>query len=376
MERDKIRDDSGNTPVPFIFIGGFLGAGKTTLLLECARRLRAQNVRVGLIANDQADGLADTALLRQAGGPVAEVAGGCFCCRFDELVATSNRLVEEIRPDLLLGEPVGSCADLAATVYAPLQRDWPDRFRLAPFSVLVDPQRLHAALREGGTPLFSEKVAYIYRKQLEEAQILVIAKSDLLETDALAGLKAQLAARYPEKPVMSLSAKTGEGVEAWLNFVRQEPAAVTPLADMDYATYAAGEAELGWLNAAIDLEAEATADWTAVAQRLLAALAESLANQGVSVAHLKLFLSGAGGSIAANLTAADETPALSGALPGRVREAHLVLNCRAHGAPEQLRESVGAGLDAMRAQGVKAAVVRIESFSPPPPRPTHRIAAQ
>jgi G3E family GTPase len=47
--------------------------------------------------------------------------------------------------------------------------------------VLADPVRAERVLglAEGGK--FSEKVRYIYRKQLEEADIIVIAKSDLLD---------------------------------------------------------------------------------------------------------------------------------------------------------------------------------------------------
>ena len=50
-----------------ILVGGFLGAGKTTLLAEAARRLTAQDRRVGLIANDQAADLVDTAILKETG---------------------------------------------------------------------------------------------------------------------------------------------------------------------------------------------------------------------------------------------------------------------------------------------------------------------
>jgi G3E family GTPase len=46
-----------------ILVGGFLGAGKTTLLWESARKLTEQGKHVGLITNDQASELVDTAFL-------------------------------------------------------------------------------------------------------------------------------------------------------------------------------------------------------------------------------------------------------------------------------------------------------------------------
>ncbi len=94
--------------------------GKTTLLAQAAGILVARGKRVGLITNDQAADLVDTAMLRGKGFDVSEVAGGCFCCRFNDLVTASDSLLSEQKPDVLIGEPVGSCTDLAATVVQPM----------------------------------------------------------------------------------------------------------------------------------------------------------------------------------------------------------------------------------------------------------------
>src|SRR4051812_22665242 len=107
-------------PVRLILVGGFLGAGKTTLLAQAASKLAAQGKRVGLITNDQAADLVDTEMLRRKGFNVGEVAGGCFCCRFEDLVNASDTLIASQKPDVLIGEPVGSCTDLAATVVQPI----------------------------------------------------------------------------------------------------------------------------------------------------------------------------------------------------------------------------------------------------------------
>lgn len=49
----------------FIMLGGFLGAGKTTALLRLAHHLQKAGRRVGIITNDQAAGLVDTALMEE-----------------------------------------------------------------------------------------------------------------------------------------------------------------------------------------------------------------------------------------------------------------------------------------------------------------------
>ena len=125
----------------YVMIGGFLGAGKTTAVARLARHFADRGLRVGLITNDQGSELVDTAMLRSRGFATEEIAGGCFCCRFDSLVDAAANLTAATRPDIFIAEPVGSCTDLVATVTYPLRRMYGDQFLIAPLSVLVDPIR-------------------------------------------------------------------------------------------------------------------------------------------------------------------------------------------------------------------------------------------
>jgi G3E family GTPase len=151
-------------PAHLILVGGFLGAGKTTLLLAAGAWLRASGVRVGVITNDQGSELVDTRLVAAAGLETEEIAGGCFCCRFSEFLRSAERLLARA-PQVILAEPVGSCTDLSATVVQPILRFYPDRFRLAPLTVLVDPIRARELLRPDADP----HMAYLFRMQLAEA---------------------------------------------------------------------------------------------------------------------------------------------------------------------------------------------------------------
>src|SRR5712671_1135224 len=176
----------------YIMIGGFLGAGKTTSVARLAQKLIADGLKVGLITNDQGSELVDTAMLRARGFATEEIPGGCFCCRFNSLVDAAAKLTETTLPVVFIAEPVGSCTDLVATVTYPLRRMYGDDFKIAPLSVLVDPIRAQRifGLAEGGK--FSEKVLYIYRKQIEEADLIVINKRELLDAAALEQLTAKL----------------------------------------------------------------------------------------------------------------------------------------------------------------------------------------
>src|SRR5687767_8248735 len=119
--------------IRFVMIGGFLGAGKTTTMGRLARAYTSRGKRVGLVTNDQAQDLVDTHALREQGFAVEEVAGACFCCKFDDLLAKVGSLEASQRPDVILAEPVGSCTDLVATVVQPLKDLYGTRFSVAPY---------------------------------------------------------------------------------------------------------------------------------------------------------------------------------------------------------------------------------------------------
>src|ERR1041385_1346348 len=230
------RNSMATQPVKarYIMIGGFLGAGKTTAVGKLASQLTDQGHRVGLITNDQGRDLVDTAMLRSRGFATEEIPGGCFCCRFNSLVEAADRLTAATRPDVFIAEPVGSCTDLVATVTYPLRRIYGNNFAIAPLSVLVDPIR---ALRifglESGSR-FSEKVLYIYRKQLEEADLIVINKTDLLEAGRLRVLEDALGSQFPGAEIVSVSARSNQGLEAWFERLTASEQRARTGMDVDY----------------------------------------------------------------------------------------------------------------------------------------------
>ena len=222
----------------YIMIGGFLGAGKTTAILRLAQHLTAKGQRVGLITNDQSMDLVDTSRARAAGYDVEEITGGCFCCKFDSLVTASKQLTDANKPDVLIAEPVGSCTDLKATVSYPLQQLYGDQYEIAPLTVLVDPKRAAAILGLTQGKQFSEKVIYVYRKQLEEAEVIVINKLDLLGAEERKQLAAALATEFPQATVMQISATAGDGLEARLDVLTTGTLGSTRQMAVEYGEHA------------------------------------------------------------------------------------------------------------------------------------------
>jgi G3E family GTPase len=361
-----------------ILVGGFLGAGKTTLLSQAAERLTRQGKRVGLIANDQAADLVDTEVLKESGSQVEEVAGGCFCCRFPDMISAMQRLVQQSSVDVLIGEPVGSCTDLSATVLHPLQKLYAEQFELAPFSVLIDVKqvrvlaRLRKAAQDEPSSRFPDNVLYIYEKQLEEADLIVLNKADLLVANELAELKASLSERFPDTPLLAMSAFTGDGVDAWLDFISQRQAVGRKIAEVDYDTYAAGEAALGWMNAAAKLRAYGEMDWKSFAGELLEALRGELRAQSAEIAHLKLYLMVPGSAVVGNVTSLDGPLSVRGSIAAGQRETSLLINARVHVQPEALREAVERLLPATAGNRLQATITNIRSFFPGRPQPTYR----
>lgn len=337
----------------FILLGGFLGSGKTTALLRLARHYAALGKRVGVIANDQASGLVDTLLFRAAGFATDEVTDGCFCCRFDELLAAADRLRA---PDVLLAEPTGSCTDLVATVIRPLEELYGDRFEVAPYVTLLDPERAYDAL--SGRSGFSGKVTYVFKMQQHEAAAVVINKSDMLEGGRGAALRELVARNFPRAEIVSASARTGAGFDRIVAILDAEAAPrATP--DVDYVAYAEGEERLGWFNGVASVDAP---DAEGFVLAVAGAIGDDLARVGAEVAHVKVLL----GEVAASLSGSARDPELVSRGRG---SGNLVVNARVECAAEVLRDAVIAAVE--RVAGSVEWIERRE-FAPGPPVPTHR----
>jgi G3E family GTPase len=363
----------------YIMIGGFLGAGKTTAMLRLARKLVADGLRVGLITNDQSSGLVDTALARASGLPVEEITGGCFCCRFQSLMDAAGNLTRDTAPEVFLAEPVGSCTDLRASVAYPLRRLYGERFSVAPLSVLVDPVRSLRILGLEPGKVFAPKVVYVYRKQLEEADVIVINKSDLIDADRLERLRDGLAIEFPRAQILAISALHSRGLDAWFDTVLGGDMSSFTAPELDYGLYAEGEALLGWYNATVHLEQAAPFS----GNRLLEALAENiqqhLESASIEIAHLKMTLApdeDAGDIGVINLVRGDSLPFMAHSLAADLCCGELIVNLRAEGDPDLFHSIVTRSLQDAAASESRMEITfqHSEHFRPAKPVPTYRMA--
>lgn len=349
-------------------VGGFLGAGKTTALIEAGRNLTARGLKVGVIANDQGSHLVDAALFLSAGLQADEITGGCFCCRFSEFVKHAIRLVARHRPDIILAEAVGSCTDLAATVCEPLRRFHSAEFELAPLSVLVEPVRIRELL--GPSCQFESSVRYLFERQLAEAELIVLTKCELLNPTEIRNLTAQLQQVNGKSPMRLMSAKTGVGVDEWVEHLLSRQSAGNADFELDYEIYGQAEASLGWLNGTVDLVSDHEFSLAEFGESVVVKIQEQCRATESTIAHLKMLLVSAERSDRIAVTTNIGSAAWDGDGDlGLVREASAIINARVGTNQEQLRRIVEGALQAAaREREVTATVHNLESFAPAPPQ--------
>jgi hypothetical protein len=306
-------------------VSGFLGAGKTTLILKAARILRARGVPVAAVLNDQSDGLVDTELARRNGLPADEVAGGCFCCRFPDLIHALERL-QTSAPEVIFAEAVGSCTDIVGTTLRPLLRDYAAQYQVAPLTVLIHDRPEDPQLR------------FLFDLQTAEADLVIDREVD---------------------------------VSAWLDTLFSDGVVSGgKLISVDYQRYARAEASLGWLNARATVRPKVAVSPAMVLGPLVDELDATLTAAGIPIMHLKAIVQSESGYVKAALTANGREPAVEGMLDASPAAEHqILLNLRALGDPERLREIVERALAAIPAQQLA-----MNAFRPAAPVPYQRIS--
>jgi hypothetical protein len=359
LDGDKMTKDTkmDATSRPWVvLVGGFLGSGKTTLILAAARELQQRGLRSAVVWNDQGMDLVDSQYAALAGVESGEVTGGCFCCRLSELIDAMGEL-RAYAPDVIFAEPVGSCTDLSATVLRPLL-EYSDTYQLSPLTVLVDPLRARTMLAEDA----DRDMRFLFDKQLQEADLVCFTKADL----------------YPDYPetgalhVRQLSAKSGQGVAAWLNEVLSGTIAGGERAlEIDYAEYARAEAALAWLNLRAEFEPEGLLSPAMLLGPLLDHLDAALTGAQIPIAHLKGIVTSSTGWVKAAICGNGQEPAVDGDLDASAAaKLELLLNLRAVGEPDQVRAIVERELNRLDCGLTQ---LTIDCFSPAAPVPERRI---
>lgn len=349
--------------------GGFLGSGKTTAILHGSRELMEKGARVGVITNDQGNQLVDTEYLKGFNIPVMEVSDGCFCCNYDAFSQKIEMLRQDLHPEFIFAEAVGSCTDMIATVVKPFSKFNPEIEVVV--SVFADARTFPSLIQ--GSRIFVNNVSYIYRKQLEESDILVINKIDLIDKDSVEELKKFAGQRYPDKTILFQNSCDKDDIQQWLKVLHHYKPVDRPSLAIDYDAYGSGEAELGWVDAELEIvTADESADKAAMA--LIRKVHASINRHGFAIGHLKFLVDNGRQKRKISFTAGDEEGYYTIADDFRSAKVNLLVNARIEADPSSLQDIVSSAMDETGRE-ISGEIIKkkFSAFKPGYPKPTHRL---
>ncbi|MGH9697063.1 MAG: hypothetical protein ACRD5Z_23160, partial [Bryobacteraceae bacterium] len=236
----------------------------------------------------------------------------------------------------------------SATILQPLKSRFLDRYRLAPLTVLVDPERAR-----------NPHIDFLFDRQIAEADLVAFSKCDRHTTFPA----------LPGKETRYLSALDGRGVAAWLDEILSGTIPVgREILDIDYEEYARAEAALGWLNWSATLDVASALS----PAHLIGPFLDDLEEAFAEIVHLKMIDRTPGGYVKAAVTGNREEPAIEGDLTASPESRHeLCVNLRATLPAAALEARFRAQLAKLPGQRRDE---RLECFSPSPPRPEHRYS--
>src|SRR5439155_22918433 len=174
---------------------------------------------------------------------------------------------------------------------------------------------------------------------------LALNRIDELNAAAVEELSNLVTKHFPGVPLLRISARTGQGFEALTALLDQDGAFGQRILDIDYDVYAEGEAELGWLNSSVHVQASKPFALDALLLDTVAALQTAVAAEGAEVAHLKAIGLWEGLFGVTNLVSSQTRPELSLPSNSEVTEADVIVNARVAIDPAVLQEQVAKVLE-------------------------------
>ncbi|MDQ2864028.1 MAG: CobW-like GTP-binding protein, partial [Bacteroidota bacterium] len=339
-----------------------------------AKYFYSNGKKVGVITNDQGTQQVDTLFIRGNNIPSEEVSGGCFCCNYKDLEESIHSLNTNNSPDIIFAESVGSCTDLAATVINPLLHFNPGQYEIV-LSVFAD-VRLLIKFLQNAEDIFYDTVNYIYEKQLEEADIIVVNKIDLLNKEQLSDAKKLITAKFGNKIIHYQNSLSKKSIRQWMQLTNNNfhNTSLRSTLDIDYDIYGAGEAELAWLDEELGIVTKGNSA-VAAGYLLIHKIYSQLTEHNYPIGHLKFLMDDGKEQRKISFNAIAAYPDVDMRPYTETDRIILLINARVQMLPVSLEKIVAdAIIETEFSAGCRIIESNLSAFKPGYPRPTHRIA--
>lgn len=180
--------------LPVTIVGGYLGSGKTTLVNHLLRN--ANGIRLAVMVNDFGELPIDADLIEAQDGEVISLSGGCICCSYGDDLSLSLQKLQEaaIKPDHVLIEASGVALPGAIASTLTLLRS----YQLEGIVVLADATSITEHVK-------NKYIADTIQQQLNDADLILVSKSDLLSKDQANCVHDWISKLYPSTPLVSVS---------------------------------------------------------------------------------------------------------------------------------------------------------------------------
>jgi len=346
---------------------GFLGSGKTTAIQEACSELTRSGNRVAVITNDQGRRLVDGDFFEHLNIPNKQVINACFCCSFNDLDSNIQSLIKTNQPDVIFAESVGSCTDIVATVMKPLFRYRPEI--QVTFSTIAD-IRLLEILMKKDSHIFDESVRYIYFKQLEEAEIIVVSKIDLIDKKSLEEIKQRIDKKYGNKILLYQNSFDPKNIRQWLHQLDNQLVEKPLSLQIDYDVYGEGEAKLAWHDQELEIHST-NYNATKAAIDLMKLISQKIYLNKYPIGHLKFLLNR---ETKISFTYASNRELMPAIKMKKNNSATLLINARVQTTPGALAQIMVKAINEIEIKcNCRIGIKSIDSFQPSFPKPTYHI---
>ncbi len=181
-----------------LILSGFLGSGKTTSVIRIGNYLKAKGYTVAVLVNDIGDVGVDGQFINENGLTSKEMPRGCICCTLRYALEGNISLVQALYdPDFLLIEPTGVAFPLRIKEQIK-KMDFGPEVSMGPIITLIDGSKFGELMEHYGEAI---------TKQIQNADMVLLNKKDLLYREQLAQIKATIMSINTQTQIYVLSMK-------------------------------------------------------------------------------------------------------------------------------------------------------------------------